>query len=239
MAALWKVLLAVAALATAPAQAGILASATFDAGDEGWLQGGFDGPDDGQPDTGVVWTAGAIVVPHDYYSYAGFIGSEAFSGDLTAARGGTLSFDLSDAINDGQPNGAGVAWTAYVSLYGANGMLIYGGLKDELPAVNGLTHFSIILTAANFYTDGNLASGSGPTLGGRPVTQEEFDAVFANVARLGIPADFSSSANDYSTLDNVVLTSGVPEPASWAMMIGGLGAIGVGMRRHANRPLLA
>jgi hypothetical protein len=231
MRGLWKAVLAVVAFASMPAHAGVFASATFDDGAEGWLQGEFDGPAPGNPDTGLLWSGGAIVIPHDNYNYAGFIGSEAFQGDLSATRGGALSFDLSDAVNDGQPDGAGVAWTAYVTFYGANGMLIYGGLYDALPSTSGFTHFSVDLTAANFFTDGNLATGSGPTLGGRPVTQAEFDAVMANVSRMGIPADFSSSADDLSTLDNVLLTTAVPEPASWALMLAGMGGIGLGMRR--------
>jgi hypothetical protein len=34
----------------------------------------------------------------------------------------------------------------------------------------------------------------------------------------------------YYTLDNVVVTSGVPEPAGWALMICGMGVVGAGLR---------
>ncbi|HEV2569459.1 PEPxxWA-CTERM sorting domain-containing protein [Sphingomonas sp.] len=36
-------------------------------------------------------------------------------------------------------------------------------------------------------------------------------------------------------LDNVVLNAAVPEPATWAMMIGGFGLMGFTARRHARR----
>jgi hypothetical protein len=43
----------------------------------------------------------------------------------------------------------------------------------------------------------------------------------------------------YNTLDNVVVvqTAAVPEPASWALMILGVGAVGFGLRRRAHRVL--
>lgn len=37
---------------------------------------------------------------------------------------------------------------------------------------------------------------------------------------------------DYFALDNLTITSDVPEPASWAMMIGGFGLVGAAMRRR-------
>ena len=39
-------------------------------------------------------------------------------------------------------------------------------------------------------------------------------------------------ANFSSTTHYAILTSGVPEPATWAMMLAGFGAIGFGMRRR-------
>lgn len=40
-------------------------------------------------------------------------------------------------------------------------------------------------------------------------------------------------------LDNVVVNSAVPEPASWAMMLIGFGAIGASMRRRRRVPAMA
>ena len=42
---------------------------------------------------------------------------------------------------------------------------------------------------------------------------------------------------DYDALDNIAVTSGVaavPEPASWALMVLGVGGVGFGMRRRAR-----
>ena len=220
---------AAALAAAAPAAATVIASSSFDTGPEGWAQGEFDGPN-GQPSAGVDYLPGEIAIPHDNYDIASFLAPAAYLGNLSAARGGTLSYDLTDAFNDGQADGSGTAWSAYVSVYGANGRLIYGGLEDRLPSRTGFSHFQIHLTAATFYTEGNLRTGTGPTLGGRRVTQQEFDDVFADVARLGIPADFSSG-DDSSRLDNVVLTAAVPEPAAWSLLIGGFALTGVALRR--------
>lgn len=40
-------------------------------------------------------------------------------------------------------------------------------------------------------------------------------------------------------VDNVVVTTGVPEPATWALMLMGVGAIGAGMRTRRRAPALA
>ena len=60
-------------------------------------------------------------------------------------------------------------------------------------------------------------------------------SVFANLTSLTFTYSATSSDHEFS-LDNIVLSPGVaaavPEPASWAMMIGGFGMIGGAMRRQ-------
>ncbi len=212
-------LLSAALALAAPLEAGVIASSTFDTDSEGWLQGAFDQQPSGDPIVVGYVAPGYINIDADRYPYAGFLAPSKFLGDLTAARGGTLSFDLTDAhLDDAAPDNR---WTAYVALVGANGMLIYGGLKNQFPDTTQFTHFSFSLTADSFYTEGNLASGHGATLGGRLVTEAEFDAVLADVARFAIPADFVTGIEDNSSLDNVVLTAGVPEPVTWALALAG------------------
>ena len=43
---------------------------------------------------------------------------------------------------------------------------------------------------------------------------------------------FSSSDDSDNVLDNIVLTSNVPEPATWAMMLAGFGIVGAAVRRR-------
>jgi len=41
---------------------------------------------------------------------------------------------------------------------------------------------------------------------------------------------FSSLGYTYNQLDNVQVSGAVPEPASWALMLGGFGVVGGAMR---------
>lgn len=46
--------------------------------------------------------------------------------------------------------------------------------------------------------------------------------------------NFASSQNSFE-VDNLAVSGAVPEPATWAMMIGGFGAVGFAMRRRKAR----
>jgi hypothetical protein len=80
--------------------------------------------------------------------------------------------------------------------------------------------------------DGNTVPGSLVT-GATPYQSYTFDLGPGT----GSDTLVFNGRNDpaYNTLDNVVVTqSAVPEPASWALMLLGVGAIGFGMRRSAR-----
>lgn len=71
------------------------------------------------------------------------------------------------------------------------------------------------------------------------VLAENFDNGFAvgpgpfvlcdGVAECGVVSDFTFS--DFTT-EGLTVTAGIPEPASWALMIGGFGMIGAALRRR-------
>ena len=62
----------------------------------------------------------------------------------------------------------------------------------------------------------------------------EFDTIGASSAKFAIPPTSMTTPND--ALPAVL---GVPEPASWALMIGGFGMVGGAMRRRSRKVLRA
>ena len=76
------------------------------------------------------------------------------------------------------------------------------------------------------------------TVGGPATTTGQFVLSFsaASITRVAVAA---GSFDDWVGVDNVTFTpvaaGGVPEPASWALMIGGFGLVGGAMRRRAAK----
>lgn len=113
---------------------------------------------------------------------------------------------------------------------------------------------SLFFTSANIFIDGNLfpSFASIPTLSEIPFSLTPGDLAL----RYGVGSDFYygyARLNGDGTLDfafqsqaNTGITAGaaitgplaapaVPEPATWAMMLGGFGAIGVALRRRRRK----
>jgi len=60
------------------------------------------------------------------------------------------------------------------------------------------------------------------------------------ISRPGIASVIFGSQAAISTIyDNFIFDAGVPEPASWALMIGGFGMIGTALRRRSHRAVIA
>jgi hypothetical protein len=55
----------------------------------------------------------------------------------------------------------------------------------------------------------------------------------------GSPQFTVSTATDIAEVDNVVFDNGVPEPATWAMMVAGFGLLGFAARRKVNQYAVA
>jgi Laminin B (Domain IV)/PEP-CTERM motif len=136
--------------------------------------------------------------------------TSAFHGNLSAYAGGTLSFDIK--VIEG---------TAY---FDDNDIMISGNGKTVTFATHinpvgapgdGWVTFNVALTSANFGSD--LAT------------------VLANVSDFELRGEFISGA-EVEGLDNVTLmTAGVPEPSTWAMMILGFAGLGFMGYRRRNR----
>ncbi|MFS0736543.1 PEPxxWA-CTERM sorting domain-containing protein [Sphingomonas sp. 1P06PA] len=205
-----------------PAHAAVIASSDFATGDEGWTIGEFTGI--GPNLTPTYDPIGQLISTGDVAANVAFIASSAYLGDQSGAFGGSISFDLSDASNDG---------TNYspLSLTGA-GITLYARPTPP-PSTTALSAFNISLVGASFVTSDPFGT-SGAT-----ATDAQLLAVLADLDQLAILADWQSGG-DFSQLDNVVLSDGataVPEPAAWALMIGGFGLAGTALRRA--RPKLA
>ena len=113
-----------------------------------------------------------------------------------------------------------------------------GTNQDSDPFYNILLTFASGGTLSGTYTPttNTFVGGSSYTLDGLTYTLEEFsfrrtlgDAVSQYVATPG------GDGNDYSGNFRIsALAAGVPEPATWALMILGFGAVGGAMRRRAR-----
>lgn len=130
-----------------------------------------------------------------------------YTGDLSSYYGGTVSYQLSDAISDG---------VAYPNLLlRGNGTVLY--YTTAAPATT-LTPYSISLKPTGWLT------GLGTT-----PTESEFKAVLSNLDVFAINADWKTAGMDSYELDNVVVHA-VPEPASMVAL--GMGALALFRRRR-------
>jgi len=203
-------------LAATGAQAATTISSTFDTGDEGWRYGGYASA----TRTAVTYDAATQSVrAAQGISGGGFVAPTAYLGDKSAYAGGQITFDLavtSPIQVPGRP---------LVILQGA-GQTIFAQW-GESPG-RDLETFTVALEAANFYV-------GGPAQMDGPVSAELFAAVLADLRMLLIYADWTVGI-DRAQLDNVALsarpTAAVPEPAAWALMIGGFGLAGSALRRR-------
>lgn len=197
-------------------------SYTFDAGAQGWSYGNVSslGPD---IYGAAPWDVGGYLRLADLAGETGVYAPGEVLGDQSAAYGGNISFDVSDAFNDASPYVALILYSAGLAV----------SIPHAQPGTTGPVNFSFDLTEAGFTVfNGNTNPGS------TPVTEAEFRSVLANLTGIGIRTEWNTGADD-STIDNVVFSGfgggapgAVPEPASWALMIVGFGLAGATLRRR-------
>jgi PEP-CTERM motif len=175
----------------------------------------------------------------------------------TTAYGQTFTAGSDNVLNsfslylDGPANNGAVNFTAYI--YAWTGSAITGpalytsasqtftGSTTGSPTEFAFNTGGTTLTAGAQYvaflfsTSGGWAGmpysgafGSNPYPGGAYV----YDNVGTNFSQLSSPWDNPGYGDVWFKAD---FTSGVPEPATWAMMLLGFGGIGVAMRRRSSR----
>lgn len=188
------------------------ATSRFDTDTEGWFaQGDSEGP--------LTWVAsggnpGGHVQIDDLTTggVTYFVAPAKFLGNQSAALDSLLTFDLMQVY----PGGANQFDSPDVVLKGAGLTLAF----DTSPNPNNgsWTAYAVPLSAGAWHLN---------SLGGALATQVQMGAVLANLTGLSIRAEYQTGP-DVGHLDNVVL---VPEPASLALLLAGLGVVGLAARR--------
>jgi hypothetical protein len=206
----------------APLSASAWAASTFDADSQGWSIVTADITQAGIPTqtTGAVTFHATGGHPDGYVSITDpdsfdtfFRAPAAFTGDQSAALGGTLSFDtITDAARD--YNGADVV------IKGNGKVLVY----DIAPTADS-NWSNVTLTIAP------SANWRLNALNGPAATVADFQSALANVSELWITAEYHAGV-ETTGLDNVALST-VPEPAAVSAALGFAAAIGVRRRRSA------
>ena len=157
-------------------------------------------------------------------------------GTAASAAQYNFNFVTTFAFFGPDQNGSGIFTTADTSSQ-IEGRTAYAitGISGQINnvAISGLTSSSTSLIPTYYYfTDGpTFLNGSGVHFDAGAFRDIRFYAPSAT------PGTYLVSGNG-TILANVNATSSaaaaVPEPATWAMMIGGFGAVGFAMRRRAG-----
>lgn len=225
--AIFASLALIALTATAPASANVLFSDNFDAQGTpgtsdlqipsmaGWaITGGVDAVHQSNP-WGINCSGKCIDL--DGTTGPGSLLSNAIA--FTAGKAVTISFDMggsqrsetSDAFNFTTLFGTGEAVTGVTLLTGFPGSPHVFG---DFGALSSISYSPSVPGNAGFKTYSLLFT---------PLTSGTFQLSFGT----------SSADNVGPLLDNVLVTqAAVPEPATWAMMLGGMALIGSAMRRR-------
>lgn len=108
-------------------------------------------------------------------------------------------------------------------------------------AVGALTFTAPVTTGTVGALNGNLAANRATlaaTLSGLDIAAGQSFAIrFVDLDAAG--ADDGLAIDDFSLTPTLFATAPIPEPATWAMLIGGFGLVGASSRRRRTRAVLA
>lgn len=221
--------LAFAAAVAMPAPAAAITS-TFDTDDEGWRVVDLDTNSLGD----AAYLTGGVPVAYQHLATGGnpggyleatdpsdrsffFQAPAAFLGDLSAYAGGNLSWDTQYTPKDGND------WRGDPDVILSDGTLALVWRAAQNPG-STWTPMSVVLGPGAGWTVGGL--------GGAAATLADFDAVLGSVSVLRLRGEYYTGVLETTGIDNVTLAAAVPEPATWAMVAGGLGVLGLWARRR-------
>ena len=166
-------------------------------------------------------------------------------GEVLVAPGSSLTSFTFQANNGGLETNyvAEVyAWSGSTTSGGQVGAALYSGPASVLAGFNGFQAVTVntggvavtpgqryaILLYDNSADGVNATWGLTPPFGAHPDVAGDVGFFFNNG-----PSDGNGTFDDFGSLAySATFAGGVPEPATWAMMIVGFGAIGVGARRR-------
>jgi hypothetical protein len=187
-------------------------------------------------------------------SVAAVVGMLALSASPAAAQVTNGGFETGDftgwTVNSGFTTVEGAGYQGYSpeegSYFAALGNVDFPGTVSQDVATSPGTAYTLSYYLASDGGTPNYFSASwdGTEIAGSILT----DLGVQNYALyqftvLGTGSDtltFNAQNNPgYLALDNVSLSTGVPEPATWAMMLIGFGAVGVAIRRSRRGRLQA
>lgn len=192
-------------------------TSTFDANTQGWtVAGDVAGPVTWFPSGG---NPGGYVSAVDsvFGGVMFFIAPSTYLGNKSSAYGTALTFDLIQNFT-GSPN----PFADNDVLLKGNGLTLAYDLAND-PGNGVWTSYSVSLTPGSWHIN---------TIGGALATQQDLQTVLSNLTALQIRAEYRTG-DDTDGLDNVRLTTAVPEPSTWAMMI--LGFVGIGYLTYRRR----
>lgn len=169
----------------------------------------------------------------------------------------TYNFDTRPAnLTDGTIVNPGVTVSGQHAVpYGSDGGYLSVGPTDGSPATltlsGPITSISFLWGSVDTYNTLTLLGTSNPANSGNPYAFTGIDAlnpangyqgnggsVVVTLTLTGADVnsitglEFASSQNAFEV--DSLNVSGVPEPATWAMMIGGFGLVGMAMRRRSR-----
>ena len=149
----------------------------------------------------------------------------AFLGNLGGYLGGTLAFDTYYT-----PNTAANAWRDDADVLIYSGSKILAWRADANPGADW-THVLATLGVGQGWRVGSINGGAA--------TAADFSSVLGSVTALRIRGEYYNGVAETTGLDNVAITA-VPEPESWALLLAGIGLIGLRRRgAQAGSPTVA
>jgi hypothetical protein len=178
----------------------------------GFYNGGTSGDGNTGTNYGVTFSSNALAIN----SYNG-----CCEPDSALGRRGILFFQSGSEVTLNYAAGFTNGFSFYYSANSASAINVYDGL-------NGTGN---LLATINLVQQAN--SDCAPGSSGFYCNWTAIGVSFAGTAK---SIDFGGSAN-LIAFDNITFgsaTPGVPEPATWAMMIGGFGLVGAAMRRRTK-----
>ena len=205
-------------------------SSTFEFDSEGWQIAELPGPPYSsfadspfEPfySSTIGNSGGAIHTTDRNANLFTFSAPSLFLGNKESYFGGQLKFDLlffADSLPPGFAHPDVVLW-------GNGQTLVIDSFQDPLTQANLWLSHSVSLTAAAGWRNDGLS--------GTFANESQIRGVLANLTGLFIRGDYFSGI-EHVALDNVSITP-VPEPETYAMMLAGLGLLGVVARRRKQK----